>query len=127
MRSRGQVYIAGLLTWIGGFVDAVGFLALLQIYTANMSGNSVAIGIQLWNQNWTEVLRRAWPVAVYVASLLLGRILLEIAGRLKIRSVASVVFVIEIAALLAATFAHSLPPSQKISFAEFLLVGLLAF
>ena len=51
MRSRAQIYIAGFLTWIAGFVDAVGFLALVQIYTANMSGNSVAIGIRLWNQD----------------------------------------------------------------------------
>ncbi|MBV9760400.1 MAG: DUF1275 family protein [Acidobacteriaceae bacterium] len=36
-----------IITWLAGYVDAVGFLSLSHIYTANMSGNSVAVGIQL--------------------------------------------------------------------------------
>lgn len=126
MRSRGQIYIAGFLTWLAGFVDAVGFLALVQIYTANMSGNSVAIGIQLWDQNWMEAVRRAWPVAVYVVGLLSGRILIEIGGRLRFRSIATVGFCLEIVILLPVSLAHSLSHSQATSAAEFELIGLLA-
>lgn len=126
MRSREQIYIAGFLTWLAGFVDAIGFLALVQIYTANMSGNSVALGIQLWDQNWMEAARRAWPVAVYVLGLLLGRILIEIGGRLRFRSIASVSFCLEIVILLPASLAHSLSHSQSTSAADFELIGLLA-
>lgn len=126
MPRRGQIYIAGFLTWIAGFVDATGFIALMRIYTANMSGNSVAIGIQLWDQNWIEALRRAWPVMVYVLGLLLGRILLEIGARLRFRSVATAAFCIEIAALLPASFAHSLKPGGAASLLEFGIIALLA-
>ena len=127
MRSRAQIYIAGYLTWIAGFVDAAGFVALGQIYTANMSGNSVAIGIQAWDQNWLETLRRAWPVAVYVVGLLCSRILLEIGGREKVRRVAAIAFGIEIAALLPVSFAHSILHSQTQSALVFGLIALLSF
>lgn len=127
MRSRAQIYIAGYLTWIAGFVDAAGFVALGQIYTANMSGNSVAIGVQAWDQHWLETLRRAWPVAVYVVGLLCGRISLEIAGREKVRRVAAVAFGIEIVALLPVSFAHSFSHSQTQSPLAFGLIALLSF
>lgn len=127
MRSRGQIYIAGFLTWLSGFVDAVGFLALVQIYTANMSGNSVAIGIQIWNQNWIEVARRAWPVLVYVIGLMAGRVWLEIGGRRNIRSVAAAAFCVELVMLIPAALAHSLSRAQGISPVEFVLVALLTF
>lgn len=127
MRGKAQIYIAGLLTWIAGFVDAVGFLAIGGIYTANMSGNSVAIGIHGWEQNWIETARRAWPVAIYVLGLLSARILLEIAGRERVRSVAAIAFGIEIAALAPATFAHALSKSEMQSPLAFGLIALLAF
>lgn len=127
MRSGNQIYIAGFLTWIAGFVDAVGFLAFVKIYTANMSGNSVAIGIELWNQNWTESARRLWPVVVYVVGLVLGRILLEIGARLRIGSIATAAFCMEIIALLPASFAHSLKPAQSTAGEAFGFIGLLAF
>ena len=39
--------IALSLTVVGGFVDAVGYIALFQVFTANMSGNSVHVGMYL--------------------------------------------------------------------------------
>lgn len=98
--------VAAALTWIAGFVDAVGFISLGRIYTANMSGNSVAIGIQWASQNWMETIRRAWPVAAYVAGLLLCRILIEFGARERIRSIASIAFLLEIALLAPAFFAN---------------------
>lgn len=99
--------VAALLTWIAGFVDAVGFVSLGGIYTANMSGNSVAVGIRAASQNWPEMLHRLWPVAVYVAGLLLCRILIEIGARENIRSIASIAFAGEIALLAPACLATS--------------------
>lgn len=32
-------------TGVAGSIDAVSFLALRQVYTANMSGNSVSVGV----------------------------------------------------------------------------------
>jgi uncharacterized membrane protein YoaK (UPF0700 family) len=96
---QGGLAVAGLLTWVAGFVDAVGFLSLGRIYTANMSGNSVAIGIHLSSQSWSEMLRRVWPVAAYVIGLVFARFVIEAGARERIRSAASVVFACEIAFL----------------------------
>lgn len=116
---------AVLLTWIAGFVDAVGFVSLGRIYTANMSGNSVAIGIQWASQDWPEMVRRIWPVVAYVAGLLFGRILLQFGAREQIRSIASAAFLIEIALLTPALLAQ-LSSAETASGIVFVFVGLLA-
>ena len=114
--------VAALLTWIAGFVDAVGFVSLGGIYTANMSGNSVAIGIRTAAQNWPEMLHRLWPVAVYVAGLLLCRLLLEFGARQQIRAIASVAFAGEVALLVPACLASS----AQAAAAAYLYIALLA-
>lgn len=122
MQDNLPLLIAALLTWIAGFVDAVGFVSLGGIYTANMSGNSVAIGIQAASQNWPEMIRRLWPVFVYVIGLLLCRILIEVGARQRIRAIASVAFAGEIALLLAACLATSTHAALN----SYLYIGLLA-
>jgi uncharacterized membrane protein YoaK (UPF0700 family) len=107
MQENLPLFVAALLTWIAGFVDAVGFVSLGGIYTANMSGNSVAIGIRAAEQNWPEMVRRLWPVVIYVAGLLLCRILIEIGARERIRAIASLAFLGEIALLVPACLASS--------------------
>jgi uncharacterized membrane protein YoaK (UPF0700 family) len=86
---------AFFLTWIAGFVDAVGFLHYNRIYTANMSGNSVGLGINDFT-NIAQAFRYGWPIACYVVGLLAGRLFLEVAFRQQIRSVGSLVFALEI-------------------------------
>ncbi len=117
--------IAAFLTWTAGFVDAVGFVSLKNIYTANMSGNSIAIGIQSLSQNWPETIRRAWPVLAYVIGLLFCRILIEFGARERIRSIASIAFLIEIA-LLAPPFTAHAPAGASASGVTFAYIGLLA-
>ena len=107
MTENLPLFVAAALTWIAGFVDAVGFVSLGRIYTANMSGNSVAIGMRAAAQNWPEMLQRFWPVAVYVTGLLLCRILIEIGARERIRAIASLAFAGEIALLVPACLATS--------------------
>lgn len=119
------IAIAAFLTWIAGFVDAVGFLSLGHIYTANMSGNSVAVGIQWASRNWPETARRIWPVIAYVIGLLFCRILIEFGARERIRSIASVAFLIEIALLMPVSLAHG-SSIGTVSGIAFAYVGLLA-
>ncbi|HEX4229655.1 MAG TPA: YoaK family protein [Bryobacteraceae bacterium] len=86
---------AFLLTWIAGFVDAVGFLHYDRVYTANMSGNSVGLGISDVS-NAALAFRHGWPIAFFVAGLLAGRLFLAVGFRRQMRSVASLVFALEI-------------------------------
>ena len=100
MQRNRRLTLAASLTWIAGFVDAVGFLSLGHIYTANMSGNTVAIGIQSVSQDWAETLRRITPVAAYFLGLLFCRLLIEFGARKRVRSIATVAICCEIALLI---------------------------
>jgi uncharacterized membrane protein YoaK (UPF0700 family) len=117
--------LAAFLTWIAGFVDAVGYLSLDKIYTANMSGNSVAIGMNIAAQNWVEAARRVTPVAAYVIGLLFCRLLVLFSGRNKFRSVASLAFLCEMGLLIPVAVIATPHPGKQLGF-PLLLIALLA-
>ncbi len=127
----GKIAVALFLTVVGGFVDAVGYIALFEIFTANMSGNSVHLGMYLGQGNWMELLRPLCAIVSYVVGMALTRIAIGIAGRTGLRRIAS--FTLAVEALLLASFAHATPAMHlgRIvdlqSPAYFLLVALLAF
>ncbi len=123
MQHKTPFFLAAFLTWIAGFVDAVGFMALGHIYTANMSGNSVAIGVQSIAQNWPEVTWRVWPVVSYVIGLLFCRLLIEFGARQRIQSIASITWSCEILLLIPACAFGGPGVPSGLSFAY---VGLLA-
>ena len=79
--AKEKVAIVLGLTGIGGFVDAVGYIALFQIFTANMSGNSIHIGMYLGQRNWLDFTRFLCPVFSYIVGMTLTRIAVEVAGR----------------------------------------------
>jgi len=108
--------IAAFLTWNAGFVDAVGFVSLGHIYTANMSGNSIAVGIQSASQDWPETIRRFWPVLLYVVGLLFCRLLIEFGARERIRSIAAVSFLCEIVLLLPVFLSPVASPPTLLAF-----------
>lgn len=125
MPDKTPLLAAVLLTWVGGFVDAIGYISLGRIYTANMSGNSLSAGIQISGQNWFGMLDRVWPVIFFVVGLLFSRIFLEFTARRRIRSAASIVFISEIVLLAPVCIAGAMPggPSVRLQFA---FVALLA-
>jgi uncharacterized membrane protein YoaK (UPF0700 family) len=128
---RGKLAVALSLTVVGGFVDAVGYIALFQVFTANMSGNSVHVGMYLGQGNWEELLRPLCAIVFYVVGMALTRIAVGIGGRTGIRRIAS--FTLALEALLLALFAHSTPAMHMGQIADqrsstyFALVALLAF
>jgi uncharacterized membrane protein YoaK (UPF0700 family) len=124
MQVKSRFFLAAFITWLAGFVDAVGFISLSHIYTANMSGNSVALGIQLASRNWPEVTRRFWPVVSYVMGLLFCRILIEFGARERIRSIASFAWLAEVALLSPVCLAIEPGAGSNLWFA---FVGLLSF
>lgn len=89
-------------TWVAGFVDTIGFLVLSRILAANMSGNTVRLGVNFAQVTWDEVLRRGWPVLMFVCGLVLSALILEGAGRRGFRSGTSLTLGLE--SLLIATF-----------------------
>lgn len=99
--------IAFSLTSVGGYVDAVGYIALFQIFTANMSGNSIQIGMGLGHPNRLDVLRPLCAVSSYVFAMILTRIAVGAAGRARLRRIASFTFGAE--ALLLLVFSQATP------------------
>jgi oxalate decarboxylase len=57
---------AAVLSAVGGFVDAAGFLVILGLFTAHMSGNSTGLGVALATGHWGEALRRGFVIPVFV-------------------------------------------------------------
>ncbi len=120
-----ELAVATFLTAIAGFVDAVGFLSLAKVYTANMSGNSVALGIAISHRDWPTALFRVWPVLLYVSGLVFGRALLAYGARRGARHIAAVAFGCEVLFLLFALLIGSDAPSS-IPGRQFLGIALLA-
>jgi uncharacterized membrane protein YoaK (UPF0700 family) len=129
--TRAKAILALALTAVGGFVDAVGYIALFLIYTANMSGNSVHVGMYLGQRNWAEAVRFVCAIASYFVGLLATRVAIEIAGRAGHKRIAS--FTLGVEAALLAIFAHATPVmhfgrmQDLHSAAHFALIALLAF
>jgi uncharacterized membrane protein YoaK (UPF0700 family) len=127
----GKVATALSLTVVGGFVDAVGYIALFEVFTANMSGNSIHVGMYLSGRSWMELLRPFCAIVAYVTGMLLTRIAVGIAGRKGIQRIAAFTFAVE--ALLLLAFAHATPRMHLGQIADlhsptyFMLVALLAF
>lgn len=129
--ASGKLAVALSLTVVGGFVDAVGYIALFEVFTANMSGNSVHVGIYLGQRQWLNLLRPLCAIVFYVVGMVLTRIAVGITGRVRMRRIAS--FTLALEALLLALFAHATPAMHlgqivdQQSPSYFLLVALLAF
>lgn len=130
--EREKAWLAILLAWVAGFVDVLGFLTLIHVFTSHMSGNSVSAGANFARGNFSEAGRSASPVPGFVFGVLIGTILGIVAARCGIRRRASIALAVEIACLLAymlygSTLLHA-GNLSSISVPNFvLLTSLLAF
>jgi uncharacterized membrane protein YoaK (UPF0700 family) len=97
-----KVVVASLMSWTGGFIDLVGFVALSGLYTAHMSGNTVAMARHIVRLQWMAALRHGWPIAMFVFGLLLGAVIYDAERRRSVKPIFSSTLGLE--ALLVATF-----------------------
>lgn len=77
--ARLDVAAATLLCLTAGIADAVGFLHS-GVFAANMTGNTVLVGISLAQGEWAQAVGRAAPIAAFFAGAVIGRLLLRIGG-----------------------------------------------
>ncbi len=87
-----DAWLALLLAWIAGSVDAIGYLTLAHLFTAHMSGNTAALGAYLGSAKWAEASKRALPIPLFVAGVAGGYALAEVAKRRGARSPFAPVF-----------------------------------
>ena len=126
-----KVCLALAMTWAAGFVDLVGYFSLYGIYTANMTGNTVAMARHLSQLEWAGVVRRGWPILTFVFGLILGAFIYEAEERRRIKvpfppaiGLEALLIAIFIAAAIGNNFRADIPPQPAFKF--FAMVALLA-
>ncbi|MEN6623063.1 MAG: YoaK family protein [Smithella sp.] len=86
---------AQFLGFVAGFVDAVGFIVLMHMFTANMSGNTIVLGIDIAKHHWAMALHRGFPIPVFILGGFFGSLIIEISSRRGFRHVFSILFFTE--------------------------------
>ena len=131
LSAGGKLATALSLTAVGGYVDAVGYIALFQIFTANMSGNSIHVGMSAGKLSFAEVLRPFCAIVSYVTAMIVIRVAIGTAARLRLQRIASFTFGAE--AFLLFLFSQARPTLHLGQIVDlhspgyFALVALLAF
>lgn len=100
------------LAWIAGYVDTVGFLALIGVATSHMSGNTAALGRYFAVKDWGQAAQHGWPLLAFVIGLIGGATLTELARRWGYHSRMSLVMLVEITLLVIIAYAN---PQQAAS------------
>jgi uncharacterized membrane protein YoaK (UPF0700 family) len=77
--------LAFALAGVGGYVDGVGFLALFQVFTSHMSGNTTMTGVRLGQQAWADAGRAAFPIPVFFCGVVTGALLTDSLRRRGVR------------------------------------------
>lgn len=73
----GWLYVASLCA-ASGIADAVGFIQS-GVFAANMTGNTVLVGLSLADGNWITALSRSLTLVTFFAGAIIGRALLRAA------------------------------------------------
>jgi uncharacterized membrane protein YoaK (UPF0700 family) len=123
-RTSTKAAVALLLTFSAGYVDVVGYLALYQVFTANMTGNTVHFAINLLHSRWQDAMLAGSMIPIFVTGSIVGRAIIEVGARNRIRRTASLTLLIE--ALLIG-FASLAPPHARVPDIEIGCLAALAF
>ena len=67
-----------LLAAVGGCLDGLSYLRLDHVFTANMTGNTVLLGLALGQRDWAHALRALLAVFGYVLGVGAGALVVEV-------------------------------------------------
>jgi uncharacterized membrane protein YoaK (UPF0700 family) len=98
--KRSKSAIALTLTFVSGYADIVGYLSVYHAFSANMTGNTVHFGHQLVSGAWVAAMLSLSIVAAFLCGSILGRGIMEVASRIRLRTVATVNLALEAALFL---------------------------
>ena len=92
MHQARKQWFAAVLTSVSGYVDALCSIALYRVFVANMSGNSIDLGMAGVQGNLDVLLRRGFAVPMFVIGLIGSRVAIDAATRRRVRWTAGVLF-----------------------------------
>lgn len=72
--------------WAAGYIDVCGWLVLAHVYTAHMTGNTVSLGVDMAQGDWTQALHHGWPILAFLGGLLFSAMTAGVARRREVRS-----------------------------------------
>ena len=99
-RVRWETGLALFLTLVGGYVDAIGYMVLFQLFIGHLSGDTIDMMVQLGRQNWGQAFHRGFPIPVFVAGVVVGAAMSEALFRRGVRSQFAATFSLEALLLL---------------------------
>jgi uncharacterized membrane protein YoaK (UPF0700 family) len=67
-----------LLTWAAGTVDAISYLGLRHVFTANMTGNAVLLGISIGQGQGLAATRSLLALLAFIVGVALGALLVQL-------------------------------------------------
>lgn len=82
-------------------MDGIGFIMLYHVFTAHMSGNSIAAAVHFGRGESEPAWHRAFPIPTFVFGVIIGAALCEGLARRRIRSVLAAAFGLETLLLIA--------------------------
>src|SRR5579859_2048227 len=127
--EKTMVYVLLGMTVVTGLVDAVSFLSLGRVFTANMTGNVVILAFATARVSGLSIARSSTALlSFFVGAILGGRIMARASAEAQIQFAAQA-FLVEIALLLAASFCaigYNRGHLPEDSFQAFALIALMA-
>lgn len=100
IHNKLKAAMALLLTFVAGFVDIVGYLAVYHLFTANMTGTTVHLGHDLVTGHRIAAIIALSVLVAFVLGSIGGRALIEVGARMHVRSIASITIAVEAALIL---------------------------
>ena len=118
-----------LLAWAAGAVDAIGYLGLNHVFTANMTGNTVLLGITLGEGRGLAAWSNVTALVGFGLGLMFGALIVERGGKSGVWD-RRVTWAISLEAFLLAAFTilWHLAPAEELrdSFLLYALIGISA-
>jgi uncharacterized membrane protein YoaK (UPF0700 family) len=93
--SARRAALATTLAAVAGFVDTAGYLTLNHVYTANMSGNTVQVGVEALGHAPGNAALHAYTIGMFLVGLLTSGIMIEIGLRHRFRRIFAAAMLLE--------------------------------
>ncbi|HWG42715.1 MAG TPA: YoaK family protein, partial [Gemmataceae bacterium] len=97
---REKAWLALVLALVAGCIDAVGYMVLVKLFTAHMSGNSAAAAVYTGEGSGTKAFHRAFPIPIFILGVAIGAALSETLARSGLRRIFTVAVTLEAILLL---------------------------